>query len=123
FLVFICHVITSFSAFAVFICLRIIACMIQREFIFSGVNNRFFIRSITMRENRINESSRVCSSENQTNFTNNTMHDIGPNLFQLIGENRKSRYITMLHKQLGVFTGWSIIKYTIGINTVATILK
>ena len=90
FLVFICHVITPFSAFTVFICLRIIACMIQREFIFTGVNNRFFIRSVTMRKNGIDKSSWICSSKNQTNFANNTMHDIGPNLFQLISKNRKS---------------------------------
>ena len=57
--------------------------MRQRD-VLTGIDNSFFIGFFAMTDDRINECTRVCTSQNETNFTNGPMNDISTVLLQLV---------------------------------------
>ena len=87
------------------------------------VDNGLFIGTILVSNYRINESARICSCINQTQFSDNAMDDVRPILLQLIGIDRHRTNVTMLNKLLSVNAILCLIKDAIGINTVTSIFQ
>ena len=57
--------------------------MRQRN-VLAGIDNSFFFGFLTMTDDGINECARVCTSQNEANFTNGPMNYISTVLLQLV---------------------------------------
>ena len=80
--------------------------------VFIGVRNDF-----------LNESTRISASEDETYFSNHTMNNIGTNLLKLIGYNRHAIDVAMLKHLLCTLRFRIAIKDAIGPDALRTILK
>ena len=91
--------------------------------VFTGVNNAFLIRLFAMLDDRFDERARVCTSKNQAQFTNITMHDIRTLLLQLICIDRQRIDVAMLNQKLCSLTAFGVVELTIGIHAFVTVLQ
>ena len=89
---------------------------------FTGIDHTLFIITIIMLDHGLNVSTRIRTGKNQAHFTNRAMNHVITLLLKLVCENRKSRNIAMLNKLLGVTALLSIVKGTIGVNALFSIL-
>ena len=96
--------------------------MRQRN-VLAGIDNSFFFRFLTMTDDRINECTRVCASQNEANFTNRTVNHVTAMLLQLVCINRQCRNIAMFNQPLSVLTSFCVIKGTVSVHAFFSILK
>ena len=96
--------------------------MRQRD-VLASIDNSFFFRFLTMTDDRINECARVCTSQNEANFTNGPMNDISTVLLQLVRIDGQCRNIAMFNQPLSILTSFCIIKSTVSVHTFFSILE
>ena len=96
--------------------------MRQRD-VLTGIDNSFFIGFFAMTDDGINECARVCTSQNEANFTNGPMNDISTVLLQLVRIDGQCRNIAMFNQPLSILTSFCIIKSTVSIHTFFSILE
>ena len=71
-----------------------------------------------------NESAGVCAGDNETDLTDNAVHNILIGcLLQSVGIDRQGCDVPVLHQQLGCLTTFRLIEGAIGINTILAILQ
>ena len=63
----------------------------------------------------------ICTSQNKTDFTDHTMHNVMALLLQLIGENRQRGDVTMSDKLFAHFAKFGIVEQTIAIHAIGLI--
>ena len=63
----------------------------------------------------------ICTSQNKTDFTDRTMHNVVALLLQLIGENRQRGNITMSDKLFAHVSKFGVIEQTIAIHAIRLI--
>ena len=96
---------------------------VAKSNVLAGVNDSFFIRFLTMFDDGFNECTWICAGKDEAQFTNVTMHDIGPLLLKLICVNGQGIYIAMLNEKLCSSTAFCVVKLAIGIHAFITVLK
>ena len=96
--------------------------MRQRN-VLTGIDNSFFFGFLTMTDDGINECARVCTSQNEANFTNGPMNDISTVLLQLVRIDGQCRNIAMFNQPLSILTSFCIIKSTVSVHTFFSILE
>ena len=70
--------------------------MRQRD-VLASIDNSFFFGFLTMTDDGINECARVCTSQNEANFTNGPMNYISTVLLQLVCIDGQCRNIAMFN--------------------------
>ena len=96
--------------------------MRQRD-VLAGIDNSFFFGFLTMTDDRINECTRVCTSQNEANFTNGPMNYISTVLLQLVRINGQRRNIAMFNQLLSILTSFCIIKGAVSVHAFFSILE
>ena len=96
--------------------------MRQRN-VLASIDNSFFFGFLTMTDDRINECTRVCTSQNEANFTNGPMNYISTVLLQLVCINGQRRNIAMFNQLLSILTSFCIIKGTVSVHAFFSILE
>ena len=87
-------------------------------------NSRFSLTLFAMSQHRkFDFSSGICTSKNQTQFTNHAVNYITTTLNQLIGVNAQTIKVTMANTFSGMTPHVRIIKTTISINTIFPIFE
>ena len=96
--------------------------MRQRD-VLAGIDNSFFFGFLTMTDDGIYKCSRVCTSQNEANFTNGPMNYISTVLLQLVRINGQRRNIAMFNQLLSILTSFCVIKGTVSVHTFFSILE
>ena len=96
--------------------------MRQRN-VLAGIDNSFFFGFLTMTDDGIDECARVCTSQNETNFTNGPMNYISTVLLQLVRINGQRRNIAMFNQLLSILTSFCIIKGAVSVHAFFSILE
>ena len=91
--------------------------------VLTGIDNSFFFGFLTMTDDGINECARVCSSQNETNFTNGPMNDISTVLLQLVCIDGQRRNIAVFNQPLSILTSFCVIKGTVSVHAFFSILE
>ena len=96
--------------------------MRQRN-VLASIDNSFFFGFLTMTDDGIYECSRVCTSQNEANFTNGPMNYISTVLLQLVCINGQRRNIAMFNQLLSILTSFCIIKGAVSVHAFFSILE
>ena len=92
--------------------------------LFVGANNGGLTTLIRMLHHINDGGTRIRTSQNQTNFSNDAVKNIRATLFQLIGTNRQGIHITMLDEQFSVSTLLSVfIELTVSVDSIFPVLQ
>ena len=91
--------------------------------VLTSIDNSFFFGFLTMTDDGINECARVCTSQNEANFTNGPMNYISTVLLQLVCIDGQCRNIAMFNQPLSILTSFCIIKSAVSIHTFFSILE
>ena len=94
----------------------------------SRIDNSFIIQFIDITIRMLNgdiidHGTRIRTSQNQTDLTNDTMLNITTILTKMVGIDRQGIDVSMGHKFLCLLCSRRIIEHTIAINTIITILE
>ncbi len=96
--------------------------MIKHNAFVVSENNAFF-GSIAVRHYRVDKCSGICACKHKAYFADCAVKHVLPNLFKLVGINRQSPHISVLHKLLCLLARFSIVKFAVSVNAFVTVFQ